>query len=238
MFVVCIFLHRPFFSVPVVVQGLEVVEALGGRSLPCAEEERELSWEELVPLVDTTVHMDSFYPDFMRLLLDRPHDMVPVPLLMHAWAMWTRSAIPGWRPIGVQGSYASRPGLLQCWWFGTRKHGEDMFSYLHAHGVVCRPATSVSDVMAPLAMPVKSSSPIVCPAFSGRLRIEVQPPGAVGKPACAECGKRMLITNLWLVKTLMYQVTTSRKRQKVGENLHTDVQEECRATWRPDSGGR
>ena len=95
-------------------------------------------------------------------------------------------AIPGWCPIGAQGLYASRPGLLQCWWFGTRKHGEDMFSYLHAHGVVCRPATSVSDVMAPFAMPVKSSSPIVCPAFSGRLRIEVQPPGAVGKPACAE----------------------------------------------------
>ena len=69
------------------------VEGLGGRSLPCAEP-RSGNFPKRSSY--TTVHMDSFYPDFMRLLMDRPHDMVPVSLLMHAWAMWTRS-VGGWR---------------------------------------------------------------------------------------------------------------------------------------------
>ena len=174
---VCIFLHRPFFSVPVVVQGLEVVEvpcvesncnrclsgrggfrfnwvhpawtsagaveALEGRSLPCAEQERELSWEELVP-VDTSAcpasHACLGDVDSVRWGLAQSPD-------------GARSACKDRTPRGPV-----------CY---NVKHGQDMFSYLHA-------------------MPVKSSSPIVCPAFSGRLRIEVQPPGAVGKPACAE----------------------------------------------------
>ncbi|CAJ1342620.1 unnamed protein product, partial [Effrenium voratum] len=56
---------------------------------------------------------------------------------------------------------------------------------------------------------------------------EVHPADSLISRLSRELSKRMLmVANLWLVRTLMYQVTTNRKRLKLAEHLYTDVQEE------------
>ncbi|CAJ1389812.1 unnamed protein product [Effrenium voratum] len=66
---------------------------------------------------------------------------------------------------------------------------------------------------------------------------EIHPSDSLISRVARECHKRMLmVTNLWLVKTLMFQVTSSRKRQKVGDMLYMDAPEEVAPATKDLSG--
>lgn len=130
---ICIVVHAPYEYVPLVCQGLDVIQyrfawlhpswaqagslpSLGGRTLPFPENQRQLAWKEIMLLVDTTQSLETFCPPFMQVLLDRPEDtLVPRRTLFYVWAHWHR-ARQGWVDPQFMEDRRGRLGseLLQC----------------------------------------------------------------------------------------------------------------------------